>query len=84
MIKSLPRTASLFAAIVALSMLVGAGAPAQAQEGARCNTASQCHGILPLFCVQCGDGHYACPHWACVRHRCAVQTCTGNRVAPNR
>jgi hypothetical protein len=67
-----------------LSMLVGAGAPAQAQEGARCIRASQCKGPLPLFCVQCGDGHYACPHWACVRHRCVVQTCTGNRVAPNR
>ena len=32
--------------------------------------------------IKVGD---ACPHWACVRHRCVVQTCVGgNHVAPNR
>jgi hypothetical protein len=63
-----------FAAIVALSALACAGAPAQAAEGARCLRASQCHGALPHICRRC-DGHTACAHWACVRHRCEIRTC---------
>ncbi len=85
MIETLRRTVTLFAAVAALSTLVGAGAPAQAAEGQRCFRASQCQGPLPFFCIQCSNGQFACPHWACVRHRCVVQTCVGgNHVAPNR
>jgi hypothetical protein len=84
MLKTLARSTLLLAAAVTVSTLFGAGSPAQAQEPQFCIRASQCHGILPLFCIQCSNGQFACPHWACVRHRCVVQTCPGNRVAPNR
>jgi hypothetical protein len=69
--KALTRTATLLAAIVAVSAL--AGASAQAAE--RCRTAEECKGPLPQICMRCKDGKDACAHWACVRHRCVVETC---------
>lgn len=69
--KALTRTATLLAAIVAVSAL--AGVSAQAAE--RCRTAEQCKGPLPQICVRCSDGKDVCAHWACVRHRCVVETC---------
>lgn len=65
----------LFAATVALSASLGLGAPAQAAEEGRCIIAKQCHGPLPQICEKCSNGHEACAHWACVRHRCVVQVC---------
>jgi hypothetical protein len=74
MIKTLMRTATLFVAVVALNALAGFGAPAQA-AGERCRVADECHGPLPQICERCRDGHEACAHWACVRHRCVVEIC---------
>ena len=74
MIKTLTRMLPLFACVVALSALTGAASPAQA-AGARCNTASQCHGILPQICERCSNGHTVCAHHACVHHKCVVQIC---------
>jgi hypothetical protein len=75
MIKALTRSSMLsFAAIIALSALVGA--PAQALE--RCARASQCHGALPQICMRCSGGQFSCAHWACVRHTCEVQICNGH------
>lgn len=73
MIKILTKSSPLLAAAIALSALVGAAAPAQA--AARCVRASQCHGPLPQICVKCRNGRTECAHWACVAHRCVVQTC---------
>ena len=75
MIKVLGRTSLLLAAVVALSALAGASAPAQAAGAAKCNVAWDCHGPLPFICMRCSTGQYECAHWACVRHTCAVQTC---------
>jgi hypothetical protein len=57
--KALTRTATLLAAIVAVSAL--AGVSAQAAE--RCRTAEQCKGPLPQICVRCKDGKDVCAHW---------------------
>jgi hypothetical protein len=73
--KALTRTATLFAAIVALTALAGVGPSAQAAE--RCRVADECHGPLPQICERCRDGHDVCAHWACVRHRCVVEICPG-------
>jgi hypothetical protein len=73
MVKVLKRSSPVFAAIVALSALAGAGAPAQA--AGHCVRASQCHGPLPQICERCSNGHSVCAHWACVEHRCVVQLC---------
>lgn len=73
MIKSLTLTSTLFAAILALSALVGAGAPAQA--AGYCNRASQCHGPLPQICERCRNGHTECAHHVCVHHRCGMRIC---------
>lgn len=67
-------TATLFAAIIALTALVGgAAAPAQAAE--HCRVAEECHGLLPQLCKRCGDGRDGCAHWACVRHTCVIAYC---------
>jgi hypothetical protein len=71
MVKALTRTSLLFAAIIALSALVGA--PAQA---AYCVRASQCHGPLPDLCIKCPNGHNGCAHHACVHHKCVVRYCS--------
>jgi len=75
MIRALTRTALLSAALIALSALAGIGLSARAGEGDFCNKASQCHGFLPHICERCSGGHSACAHWACVHHRCEIQTC---------
>jgi len=75
MIKALTRSSFvLFAAIIALSALVGA--PVQAAD--RCMRASQCRGPLPQICMRCSGGHSACAHWACVHHTCEIQICGGH------
>lgn len=71
MLKALTRTSMLLAAIISVSALTSGSAPA----AERCNTAKQCHGLLPQICMRCSNGHEACAHWACVRHRCVVETC---------
>jgi hypothetical protein len=73
MIRSLTSSSVLLAAMIASSALLGA--PAQAAE--RCETARECHGALPQICMRCGNGEFACAHWACVRHTCEVQMCGG-------
>lgn len=73
MIKAVKRTSLVFAAILALSALAGAAAPAQA--AGHCIRASQCHGPLPQICERCSGGHAVCAHWACVDHRCVMQIC---------
>jgi hypothetical protein len=75
MITAATRSAKLFAAMIVVSALVGAGAPAQAADAERCIRAAQCHGPLPQICEQCGNGKSACAHWACVHHKCVVQIC---------
>jgi len=65
----------VLAAAVALSTLAGASAPAQAAMAAKCEQAWDCHGPLPQLCVRCKDGHSECAHWACVRHKCAIEYC---------
>jgi len=75
MIKALIRTASLSAAVIALSVLAGAGATARAADAAPCLEAAECHGPLPQICKQCRGGHSACAHWACVRHQCVIRIC---------
>ena len=77
MIKAVTGILLLLAAAVALSGLLGAGAPAQAAAVAHCMEAWECHGPLPQICVRCRDGHSECAHWACVRHKCVVETCPG-------
>ncbi len=73
MIKALTRTVLLLSALVVLSPLGGAGSAAQAAE--RCHVADECKGPLPQICVRCRDGKDVCAHWACVHHRCVVETC---------
>ncbi len=75
MIKALTRPSRLFAAIVLLSALVGAGAAAQAADAQRCMRADECRGFLPQICERCGDGKEACAHWACVHHKCTMEIC---------
>ncbi len=75
MISALTRPSRLFAAIVLLGALVGAGAAAQAADVQRCMTAEECHGPLPQICEKCKDGKDACAHWACVHHKCKVEIC---------
>jgi hypothetical protein len=72
MTKALTRTSLLFAALIALSALVGA--PAQAAD--RCTSASDCHGPLPQLCKKCKDGSDGCAHHACVHHKCVIRYCT--------
>jgi hypothetical protein len=73
MVKALTRSSRLFAAVIAMSALVGIGASAEAAN--RCVRASQCHGPLPQICERCSNGHTVCAHWACVDHRCVMQIC---------
>jgi hypothetical protein len=73
MIKALTKPSLLFAALLALSALAGAGAPAQAAGS--CMRASQCRGPLPQICERCSNGRTACAHWACLAHRCTLQIC---------
>jgi len=73
MITASTRTSGLFAAIVVLSALVGAGAVAQAADVQRCKWADECRGPLPQICEKCKDGKDACAHWACVHHKCKVE-----------
>jgi hypothetical protein len=42
-----------------------------------CSQASDCTGLLPQFCRQCGpDGTVtACAHWDCVNNACAIVSC---------
>jgi hypothetical protein len=69
------RTLSMLAAAVALSVLAGVAAPAQA-AGDRCMRASQCKGPLPMICMYCASlGHAVCAHHVCVHHMCEVQIC---------
>jgi hypothetical protein len=75
MSKTFVRRAALLAAIVVLTALAGAGAPARAGEGDPCTKASQCRGFLPHFCKVCSNGRSACAHWACVQHKCEIQSC---------
>lgn len=72
MIKTLTKTALLLSALVVLSPLAGVGTAAQGAE--RCRVADECKGPLPQICRRCDD-HDVCAHWACVRHRCVVETC---------
>lgn len=69
MFKTFIKAATLFAVIAALA------APARAAEGDSCNKASQCRGLLPHFCKVCSNGKSACAHWACVQHKCEIQSC---------
>ena len=75
MIAALTRPSRLFAAIVLLSALVGAGAAAQAADVQRCMAADECRGPLPQICERCKDGKDACAHWACVHHKCTMEVC---------
>jgi hypothetical protein len=75
MIKALTTTVLLLAALLVLSPLGGAGAPAQAAD--RCSVADECHGPLPQLCKRCKDGRDGCAHWACVHHRCVIAYCSG-------
>ena len=63
-----------FAAILAAGALIGA--PAQAAEGQKCLRAAQCSGPMPFICVWCPkENKVGCAHWACLHHKCAIQTC---------
>lgn len=75
MIEALTRSSRLLAAAFVVSALVGFGAPAQAADAEACMSAAECHGPLPQIYVKCRNGHTKCAHWACVHHKCAVQTC---------
>jgi hypothetical protein len=77
MIKTLSKTSLLFAAVVAVSALVGAAAPARA-AAERCITAAQCKGPLPFICMFCAStDKYGCAHHVCINHTCQVQICPG-------
>lgn len=75
MIAALTGPSRLFAAIVLLSALVGAGAAAQAADEQSCRKAAECRGFLPHNCEVCSNNESACTHWACVHHKCVMETC---------
>ncbi len=75
MISALNRPSRLFAAIILLGALVGAGAAAQAADEQSCIKAAECHGFLPQICERCGDGKEACAHWTCVHHKYTMEIC---------
>ena len=45
------------------------------QSGGSCQTASDCSGVLPMFCRICADGSNGCAHWSCASGQCQVATC---------
>ena len=50
--------------------------------GEPCSSASDCTGVLPALCMQCGGGGTACAHWACEWGVCVDRICPGRRSRP--
>jgi hypothetical protein len=63
--------------LVCLAFFGAVGTPTAfgVEKSPFCENASQCRGALPHFCRRCDNGHSACAHWACIRHRCEIATC---------
>jgi hypothetical protein len=74
-IKPLARTLPLIAAAIALSAMLGVGAPARAADAQHCMTASDCHGPVPQLCKRCRSGRGGCAHCSCVARKCAIRYC---------
>lgn len=50
--------------------------PSHAQDLATCETATDCRGFLPQYCMVCPTGEVGgCAHWSCIENQCAISTC---------
>jgi hypothetical protein len=82
------------AAFCSALFLAGCGDPsAEAVDGssdllsdgsslAVCEVASDCKGLLPMYCRVCANGKTACAHFACESGKCKVETCPAAPVIP--
>ena len=51
------------------------GRRTEVQLATKCRVASDCKGMLPMFCRQCPNGAAICAHYDCVDGQCQVRYC---------